>query len=47
MNTYIFGVILVDEMNVHQACVGTEYIEDDTNEWFTSLYHKLINNTVE
>ena len=47
VNTSIFGVILVDAMNVHQACAGLEYIEDDPNEWFTDLAHEMINNGVK
>ena len=43
-NTSIFGMIIVDSVNVHQACAGPKEIEYDPNEWFTALYHELINN---
>ena len=47
MNTSIYGMIIVDAINVHQACVGPEDIEDDTNEWFTALVNELVDNSVE
>ena len=47
MNTFIFGIIIVDAMNVHQACAGPEYIEDDHNKCFTALAHELIDNVVK
>ena len=46
MNTSIFGIILFDTMNVHQACAGPEDIEYDPNEWFAALVHELIDNMV-
>ena len=46
MNISIFWIIIVDAMNVNQSCAGPEDIEDDPNEWFTDLSHKLINNAV-
>ena len=47
VNTSIFGMILVDAMNVHQAWAGHEDIEDDQNEWFTALAHELIDIVVK
>ena len=47
MNTSVFGMILVDSMNVYQTCSGPEDIEDDPNEWFAALAHELIDNAVE
>ena len=44
MNTSIFGMIIVDAMNVNQECTGPEDIEDDPNEWFMALAHELIDN---
>ena len=40
-------MILVDAMNVHQACAGPEYIKNDPNECFTELAYELINNAVK
>ena len=39
-------MILVDTMNLHQACTNPEDIEDGPNEWFTTLAHEMINNKV-
>ena len=47
VNTSIFGMIIVDAVNVHQACAGPEDIEDYQNEWFTSLVRELIDNAVK
>ena len=45
--TSIFGMIVVDAMNVHQACVERCNIDPDSNAWITGLAHELINNTVD
>ena len=47
LNISIFGVIIFDDINVHQACAFPEDIEDDMNEWFTYLSHEMIDNAVK
>ena len=47
MNKSISGMIIFDAMNVYQACVGPEYIEYDTNQWFAALVHELVDNSVK
>jgi hypothetical protein len=47
VNTSIFGMIVVDAMNVHQACVESRRIDEDSNKWISGLAHELINNRVD
>ena len=47
MNTSIFGMILVDAINMHQACTGLDDIEDNPNEWFMDLSHEMTDKAVK
>ena len=43
----IFGMIVIDALNFHQACMVPSEISDSQNDWFRALAHELILNTVD
>ena len=47
VNKSIFGMILVDAINMHQACTGLDDIEDNPNEWFMDLSHEMTDKAVK
>ena len=43
----IFGMIVIDSLNFHQACMAQSDISDTQNDWIVGLAHELILNTVD
>ena len=47
MNTSIFGMIVVDTMNFHQACVHQNNIDNTLDDFFTYLSEGMIDNMLD
>ena len=43
----IFGMIVVDTMNFHQACVHRNDIDNTLGDFFTCLSEEMIDNTLD
>ena len=47
VNTSIFGMIIVDTMNFHQACVHQNEIDSTPDDFFNYLAEEMIDNTLD
>ena len=47
VNMSIFGMIVVDTMNFHQACVHQNDIDNTPGDFFTCLSEEIIDNTLD